>query len=100
MANWRVEVLNRAVEAEIAALPVDIRAKLAHIAELMVAVGPQRMREPHVKPLRDKLWEMRMRGQDGIHGRSMFWRTNGGSSFCTPLQRKRRRPRPKRCAWP
>lgn len=66
MANWRVEVLNRAVEAEIAALPVDIRAKLAHIVELMVAVGPQRMREPHVKPLRDKLWEMRMRGQDGI----------------------------------
>ena len=24
------------------------------------------MREPYVKPLRDKLWEMRMRGRDGI----------------------------------
>lgn len=32
----------------------------------MVAVGPQRMREPHVKPLGDKLWEMRMSGRDGI----------------------------------
>ncbi len=45
---------------------MDIRSKLAHIVELMVAVGPQRMREPHVKPLRDKLWEMRMSGKDGI----------------------------------
>jgi len=24
------------------------------------------MRGPHVKPLRDKLWEMRMSGRDGI----------------------------------
>jgi phage-related protein len=66
MDAWRVEVLNEAVRAEIDALPADIRARLAHIVELMVAVGPQRMREPHVKPLGDKLWEMRMSGRDGI----------------------------------
>ncbi|HWY16732.1 MAG TPA: type II toxin-antitoxin system RelE/ParE family toxin [Rhizomicrobium sp.] len=66
MDAWRVEVLNEIVEAEIAALPLDIRTRLSHILELMVAVGPQRMREPHVKPLRDKLWEMRMSGRDGI----------------------------------
>jgi phage-related protein len=66
MDAWRVEVLNDIVRAEIAALPQDIRAKLAHIVEMMVAAGPERMREPHVKPLRDKLWEMRMSGRDGI----------------------------------
>jgi phage-related protein len=33
---------------------------------MMVAIGPQRMREPHVKPLGNKLWEMRMSGRDGI----------------------------------
>ena len=66
MDAWRVEVLNEIVEAEIAALPLDIRTRLSHILELMVAVGPQRMREPHVKPLRDKLGEMRMSGRDGI----------------------------------
>jgi phage-related protein len=66
MDAWRVEVLNAAVGAEITALPGDIRAKLAHIVELMTAAGPQRMREPHVKPLGDKLWEMRMTGRDGI----------------------------------
>ncbi len=66
MEAWRVEVLNEIVRAEIATLPEDIRAKLAHIVEMMAAVGPERMREPHVKPLRDKLWEMRMSGRDGI----------------------------------
>ena len=66
MEAWRVEVLNEIVRAEIAALPEDIRAKLAHIVEMMVAAGPERMREPHVRPLRDKLWEMRMSGRDGI----------------------------------
>jgi phage-related protein len=66
MVAWRVEVLDGIVRAEITALPEDIRARLAHIVDLMVAVGPERMRAPHVKPLRDKLWEMRMSGRDGI----------------------------------
>ena len=63
---WRVEILNDAVRAELAALPLDMRARLTQIIEMMIEVGPQRMREPYVKPLRDKLWEMRMRGRDGI----------------------------------
>jgi phage-related protein len=54
------------VRTEIAALPEDIRVRLAHIMEMMVALGPERMRAPYVKPLHDKLWEMRMSGQDGI----------------------------------
>jgi phage-related protein len=54
------------VRAEIAALPEDIRARLTHIVDMMIAVGRERMRAPHVKPLRDKLWEMRMSGRDGI----------------------------------
>jgi phage-related protein len=66
MKTWRVEVLNEVVRAEIAALPQDIRAKLTHIAEMIESVGLARMREPHVKHLRDKLWEMRMNGRDGI----------------------------------
>ena len=66
MDGWRVEVLNEIVRTEIEALPEDIRARLAHIIEMMTTVGPERMRAPHVKPLRDKLWEMRMSGRDGI----------------------------------
>jgi len=71
METWRVEVVNEAAKAEIDALPIDIRAKLLHLTEMMAAVGPQRMREPHVKPLRDKLWEIRMSGKDGI-GRAIY----------------------------
>lgn len=66
MTAWRVEVLNDIVWAEIAALPEDVRARLTHIINMMIAIGPERMREPYVKPLRDKLWEMRMSGRDGI----------------------------------
>ena len=66
MDGWRIEVLNETVQAEIEALPEDIRVRLTHILDMMVEVGPERMREPHVKHLRDKLWEMRMRGRDGI----------------------------------
>ncbi|MBM3581733.1 MAG: type II toxin-antitoxin system RelE/ParE family toxin [Alphaproteobacteria bacterium] len=63
---WRVEILNEAVRAELAELPLDMRARLTQIIDLMVSVGPQRVREPYVKHLHDKLWEMRMRGRDGI----------------------------------
>jgi len=64
--SWRVEILNETVKAEVDALPVEIRAKLARIIGLMATFGPQHVHEPHVKPLRDKLWEMRMTGRDGI----------------------------------
>ena len=71
MTAWRVELLNENVAVEVNGLPTDIRAKFLHIAEVMIAVEPQRMREPHVKPLRDKLWEMRMSGKEGI-GRAIY----------------------------
>lgn len=74
-----MEVLNEIVRAEIEALPEDIRARLAHIIEMMVAVGPDRMRAPHVKPLRDKLWEMRMHGAMASRAHSI-WRSAGGAS--------------------
>jgi phage-related protein len=64
--DWRVVVLNDVVAAEIEALPVDIRARLTWIVTLLEANGPLRVREPYVKPLGDKLWEMRMKGRDGI----------------------------------
>jgi phage-related protein len=76
MTAWQVEVLNDIVRTEIATLPDDIRAKLSHIVDLMIAVGPERMREPHVKPLRGKLWEMRMSGRDGI-ARAIYMAVHG-----------------------
>lgn len=63
---WRVELLNRNVEKEVEALTQDVRQRFVRIAELIEANGLAAMREPHVKHLEDKLWEMRMKGRDGI----------------------------------
>ena len=64
--RWRVEVLNAAVLKELDELPADRQAKLDHIIRLVEEFGPHEVREPYVKPLRDKLREMRIRGRDGI----------------------------------
>jgi len=63
---WIVETLNEAVTAELAALPVEMLAKLQHIGQLIQAHGLERVREPHVKHLEGRLWEIRLSGRDGI----------------------------------
>lgn len=63
---WTVETLNSTVDAELEALPPDMRARLHHIAMLIEEFGLERVREPHVRHIRGSLWEMRMKGRDGI----------------------------------
>jgi phage-related protein len=62
---WIVRVFSAAVP-ELQALPDDLRARFLRIVEQIQAYGLERMREPHVKHLDGKLWEMRMSGRDGI----------------------------------
>jgi len=64
--NWSVEVLNETVAAEIRSLPADMHARFLRIALQIEQAGLETMREPHVKHLEDKLWEMRLKGRDGI----------------------------------
>ena len=79
MNRWTVEICPLA-EPELLALPADMRARFLHIGELLEAFGPMRVGMPHVRPLEGKLWEMRMRGRDGIaravyaavHGRTLL----------------------------
>ena len=54
------------MDAELEALPADMRARFVHISRLIEEFGLERVREPHVKHLRGPLWEMRMKGRDGI----------------------------------
>lgn len=63
---WVVETLNAIVDAEVQTLPADMRAQLSRISLMIEEFGLERMREPPVKHLRGPLWEMRMRGRDGI----------------------------------
>lgn len=64
--HWTVETLNETVDAEIEALPEDMRARLARIANLIEEKGLERMGEPHVKHIEGRLWEMRLKGRSGI----------------------------------
>jgi phage-related protein len=64
--TWRVEFLDDRVMAALAAFPRDIRAKFERIVGMIEANGVDRMREPYVKHLEGPVWEMRMKGRDGI----------------------------------
>ena len=63
---WTVETLSDVVDAELEALPADMRVRFSYISRLIEEFGLDRVREPHVKHLRGPLWEMRMKGKDGI----------------------------------
>lgn len=63
---WIVETLNATVDDELEALPADQRAKFVWIAELIQSHGLENVREPYVKHLEQGLWEIRMKGRDGI----------------------------------
>jgi len=63
---WTVETLNAAVDGELEALPTDMRARLVRIGAIIEAVGFQGLPADTVKHLEDKLWELRIRGRDGI----------------------------------
>jgi len=65
MTSWIVEFTPEAKQ-EFRGLPADMQATALHIAELLQSMGPERVREPYVKHLEGKLWEMRLHGRDGI----------------------------------
>lgn len=75
-SRWRVEFLNEVAQAEVDALPADIRARFLRVSELIEAHGLERVGEPHVKHLDGKLWEMRLKGRDGI-ARSLYVTATG-----------------------
>lgn len=64
--TWVVELLDHRVHDEIEALPEDMKARFRRIVELIESYGLERVHEPHVKFLEGSLWEMRIKGRDGI----------------------------------
>lgn len=43
-----------------------MRARFLRLADRICQVGLETLGEPHVKHLEGKLWEMRLKGRDGI----------------------------------
>ena len=64
--RWTVETFNAAVDAEIEALPNDMRSRLVRLSNTIEQVGFQGLPRDSVKHLEDRLWELRITGRDGI----------------------------------
>lgn len=64
--RWSVETLNAVVDAEVASLPDDMRARLARFSAIIEQAGFQALPREAVKHLDGRLWEFRMIGRDGI----------------------------------
>jgi phage-related protein len=75
--NWQVVVLNETVQKELDALPEDNWARLIRLTRLIVQQDLENVREPYVKHLTGKIWEMRLKGKDGI-ARALYITATGG----------------------
>ena len=64
--TWTVQFLDERVQATLDALPRDIQARFQRIVELIQFHGLEKVREPYEKHLEGPLWEMRMKGKDGV----------------------------------
>jgi phage-related protein len=53
-----------------------MQSKFQRVVEMIEAYGLERMREPYVKHLEGKLWEIRLKGRDGI-ARSLYVTASG-----------------------
>ena len=71
MNTWSVETLNELVDAELTALPLDMRGRFVRVSQLIEEFGPFKVGMPHIKSLNNKLWEIRVSGRDGI-GRGIY----------------------------
>ena len=74
--SWSVVFFDEAAKADVDRLPIDLRAKFERIVTLVALKGLEQVREPYVKHLEGKLWEMRMTGKDNI-ARSIYVTASG-----------------------
>ena len=69
--KWKIEFVNKNAEKEIFELTSDLKAKFLHIGDLLKEFGPFHVGMPHVRLLQEKLWEMRLKGNNTI-ARSIY----------------------------
>ena len=69
--NWTIEYVSPAAEKELEHLSSDLKAKFLYITKLLENYGPPKVGFPYLRPLENKLWEMRLHGKDNI-ARSIY----------------------------
>ena len=93
--GWTVDFLDAAVLAELEAQPRDVQARFLRIVDLIESHGLERVREPYVKHLQGRLWEMRMKGRDRI-ARAVYVTATGRRVVVVPVFTKKTERTPRR----
>ena len=93
--TWTVEILSEEVRAELNALPRDMRAKFEHIVKLIREFGLEHVHEPYLAHLEGRLWEMRMKGQEGI-ARALYVTARPKRVVVVRVFRKKKQKTPRR----
>ena len=93
--GWTVTTLNAAVDAEIEALPADMRARLTRLSQLIEQHGLQALPRDSFDHPEDKLWELRIRGRAGI-ARAIYVTATGQRAVIVRVfvKKTQRTPRP------
>lgn len=93
--TWTVEFFNERVRRDLFDLPLDMRASFERITHLIEVYGLPEIREPYVKHLEGPLWEMRMKGRDGI-ARAAYIAVRGRRVVVVHVFRKKTQKTPRR----
>lgn len=64
--SWTVRSFSPVVDDEIRALPTDLLARLFRLTTTIETYGLESLTAKQSKHLEDKLWELRVKGKDGI----------------------------------
>lgn len=64
--GWIVDFYSSKVEKSIEEWPVHLRVKFLQIVDLIKEFGPYELGMPHIRPLKQGLSEIRVRGLEGI----------------------------------
>ena len=92
--EWTVGTV-AAVDAEIDAVPVALRARLVRLLEAVENDGLEALRAPHVRHLEGKLWELRVRAERGI-ARGIYETATGRRVVVLHVFAKKSRKTPRR----
>ena len=63
--SWTIEYYSGKVQEDIYSLPESLQARYIHLSERMLVYGAN-LKEPHTKALEDGLFELRLKGKEGI----------------------------------
>jgi phage-related protein len=93
--RWSIEMVNDNVIEELNDLPLDLRARLTRLIDLIGELGLERLREPDVRHLEGKLWELRVKGREGI-GRALYVTARGRRLVILHVFQKKTQKTPRR----